>query len=108
MRKETENIIDIDVEVLNLTESDILILNVNSDDVDVIFSEDLLGTVDKLGDTISDLLGFRIPVLMFGSDLFIEKLTQNELKFLIEQLQDLLVDENDESTDNFDITGAYQ
>ena len=98
--------VNIDIEKLSIQPTDILLLNIDSDDPNVVLSDDILDLVDTLGDTISDLIGFTVPIMAFSSEIFVEQLTQEHLVYLIERLQELVVDDTD--VDDKDIIGVYE
>ncbi len=79
---------------LSPKKGDILVLNINTDDLDVLYSNDILESVDRLSDTLEEFAGTKIPILVFGDELDLSILSTEEIDALIEHLQDLKADAN--------------
>jgi len=107
--KEEQVVITSELEKLHPVKGDIFILNINSDDPDVLYSEDILESVDNLADTLEDLIGFKVPVLVFGTELDLNLLSRDDVEGLIEQLQSFLdeVDTEDEIDDEEHLTDQF-
>jgi len=86
---------------LHPQKGDIFILNINTDDPDILYSDDILDSVDSLADTLEELIGFKVPVLVFGTEIDLNLLCKEEVIDLIAQLQEFLEDvENDETNED--------
>jgi len=83
---------------------DIYILNVNTDDPDVLYSDEIMDSVEKLSETLEEFTGMRIPILVFGNELDISLMTKSDLVELIDTLDDDDIEDNADSehlTDQF-------
>jgi len=88
-----------ELEKLHPEKGDIFILNVHTDDPDILYSDDILQSVEKLSETLEDLIGIRIPILVFGNEIDLSLLSKDELIDLIDRLEELgdeLDDDDDE------------
>jgi len=82
--------ITLEMEKLHPVNGDIFILNIDTDDPDILYSEDILESVDKLASTLEELVGFKLPILVFGQEIDLTLLTRNEISSLIDKLQKFL------------------
>jgi len=80
---------------LHPVRGDVFVLNIDSDDPDIIYSEDILESVEKLSETLEDLTGIAIPILVFGTEVDLSIFDKEDLLDLQEHIQEIL-DEFDE------------
>lgn len=99
---DTKEHIDLELQKLSPQKGDIFVLNINTDDPELLYSEDILDSVESLSDTLEEFTGSKIPILVFGNDLNLELLTKEELDDLIERLEELreIANDNDDDNDN--------
>ena len=89
--------VDTELQKLHPEKGDVFILNVNTDDPDILYSDEILDSVEKLADTLYDLTGSKIPILVFGDELDLSLMSKTDLQELIDRLEELEEDlENQE------------
>jgi hypothetical protein len=96
-----------ELEKMHPEQGDIFILNVNTDDPDLLYSDEILDSVDKLAETLFEFTGIKIPILVFGDEIDLSVMSKDELKELIARLEDMEQDleDQEEDDDNLDSEG---
>ena len=99
-----------ELERIHPIKGDIFILNVDTDDPDILYSEDILESVEKLSDTLEELIGFKVPVLVFGTEIDLSILEKDEVKDLVEKLQSFLdyIDDDEKNEDTEHLTDQFE
>lgn len=94
--------INTELEKLHPEKGDIFILNINTDDPDILYSDEILDSVDRLDEVLEDMVGFRIPILVFGNEMDLTLLSKDEISYMIVKLQEMLeyAEETEEDTEN--------
>jgi len=115
------NIDDIKSELIRMhpKDGDVFILNIDTDDVEYIYSTEMSENITNISEIITDIVGFEMPVLVFGNNInmsllpkkeLIKLLTDDILESVITKLDDEsvylvdLIEEDEEEDENEDIS----
>ena len=107
---EDYEIVSTELEKLHPEKGDIFILNVNTDDPDILYSDEILESVEKLSETLHEFTGVKIPILVFGDEIDLSIMNKEDLLELIDRLEEMekeLEDQDNEEIDSEHITDQY-
>jgi len=99
-----------ELERLHPEDGDVFVFNVASDDPTVIYSDDIIKSVDDLSNVLYELTGLNIPIIVLGEELNIELMDRDTLIKISKQIDDALNDESidDEYIDELDVGAMYE
>lgn len=89
-----------ELERMHPEKGDIFVLNVNTDDHDILYSEEIMDSVEKLSDALFEFTGIKIPILVFGNEMDLSIMSKSELKELVERLDELEDDDDYEDEED--------